>query len=267
MAAGFNTTSTYFVKVRIKFNIGHNNYLKKDNSIKEYSSLNFVDTTQMYTLLFPTLKYHQQVIDYWLCNYLFPKEAKEFESRLSMSSWDLCNQNENLMVGFSGTTDSNILLPESIKFYPMPNLIGTSGKVISNIHSQNSAPNIYKWFEENIDEIGMLTKICEDNSSRVVLDVGALIIRMSNEEVAMQLLDLNQSNDEIEACVFFKGNDLVAMEIKNRLITCYEISPYKNNLKKCIIYLDELHCRGTDLKYTYNFFYLRFQLKNILKPF
>jgi hypothetical protein len=223
-----------------------------DKSIREYKSLNLSDTTQMYTLLFPTLKYHPPVIDYWLSNLLFPKEAKEFESRLSMSAWDLCEQNRNLTVGFSGTKDSNILLPESMAYHSMPNLIGTSGKVISNLYSQNKDKDIYHSFGDYIDESGLLAKINE-NSTLVLLDVGALILKMTNEQVAIEWLKLNQEKSEIEACVFFKGNDLVVIEKRNNSkqtkAYSYETSNYKDNLKKCLIYLDESHCRGTDLRF------------------
>lgn len=228
-----------------------------DDSIKEYAKLNLADTTQTYTRLFPTLKYHQPVIDYWLSNTVYPKESKEFESRISASMWDLCELNRNLTVGFSGTNELNILLPLAMKYYPMPNLIGTSGKVLANLYCQNNDKDVYNFFEEKCDELKMLEKITE-NKIPVLLDVGALIVRMSNEEVAMKWLELNQQknkNSLIEACVFFKGNDLVVMErnsddLSSWHTTSFETSIYKENMNnKCLIYLDESHCRGTDLRF------------------
>jgi len=35
------------------------------------------------------LRSHPPVINYWLCCFLFPKEAKEFSNKLSASAWDL----------------------------------------------------------------------------------------------------------------------------------------------------------------------------------
>ena len=96
---------------------------KKYSSVMQYSSINLSDSTQKHQLLYPLFKMHVPVINYWMSQFLFPKEAKEFQSRLSMSAWDLCNLNKNLVVGFSGTNDSRFLLPESMNYYDIPHLI------------------------------------------------------------------------------------------------------------------------------------------------
>ncbi len=218
-----------------------------DKSVREYSSINLADSSQKYFLLYPLFKKHQSVINFWLSEFLFPKEAKEFQSRLSMSAWDLCEMNKNLVVGFSGTNDSRFLLPSSMNYYDIPDLIGTSGKVVSNLINKNKSPyKIYNSFPEKTNEIKILEEITVD-TIRVLLDVGALIIKMSNREVAKKWLELYQQNNRIEAIVYFEDNDLVVLDKSSRQTTPYEMSIYKHKLDKCLIYLDESHCRGTDL--------------------
>ena len=87
-----------------------------------------VDTAQKNILLFPKLCMHPPVIDFWLSNFLFPKEAKEFNSKLSTSAWDLCVLKNNLTTGFSGTKDSKFLPPVNMNYHDLP--VGTSGKVM-----------------------------------------------------------------------------------------------------------------------------------------
>lgn len=160
-----------------------------------------------------------------------------------MSAWDLCEQNNNLTVGFSGTNDSKIILPDSMTYYQIPNLHGTSGKVISKLCNREN--DQYESFESHTEESEMLKRIMA-KSIRVILDVGALIIKMTNQEVAKEWLRI--SPPEIEACVFFSDNDLVVLDRKSDEILSFETSQYNQNMKNCLVYLNEIHCRGTDLR-------------------
>ncbi len=218
-----------------------------EKSVKEFASLNLSDSNQKTNILFPLLRSHPPVINNWLSSFLFPKEAKEFSNKLSTSAWDLCSLNKNLTTGFSGTNDSSrYLSPLNMNYYDLPNLIGTTGNVISNILSEkNSYGSLLTQNEQEILESMIKDKI------NVLLDVGALMVRLSNRQVALNWLNL--TNDEIEAVVFFQNNDLVVM-MKNTIneINSFETSAYRNNLKKCLIYLDDIHTRGTDIKIPIN---------------
>ena len=59
-----------------------------DDSIREYSGINLSDSSQMNSSLFPILHVYPPVINYWLNNFVFPKEAKQFPSKnLSSTSF------------------------------------------------------------------------------------------------------------------------------------------------------------------------------------
>ena len=49
-----------------------------DDSIREYAGVNLSDSNQKYNMLFPILKIYPPVINFWLNNFVFPKEAKQF---------------------------------------------------------------------------------------------------------------------------------------------------------------------------------------------
>ena len=94
-----------------------------DKSISEFSRLNLADSNQKNDILYPLLRSHPPVINYWLCSFLFPKEAKEFSNKLSASAWDLCSLNKNITTGFSGTNDSSRYLSSlNMNYYDLPDL-------------------------------------------------------------------------------------------------------------------------------------------------
>ena len=70
------------------------------------------------------------------------------------------------------------------------------------------------------------------------------MLNLNNEKVAKQWLELRA---DIEAAVFFKDNDLVVVNRKGEIID-FEMSTYRRHLDHCVIYLDDSHTRGTDLK-------------------
>jgi len=115
-----------------------------------------------------------------------------------------------------------------------------------------SKDNSYAFLTQNDYEHEILALITKEEIN-VLLDVGALMLHLSNKQVAMKWLNLT-TNVEIEAAVFFENNDLVVIEkhSKNFEINSFETSNYRFNLKKCLIYLDDIHTRGTDLRIPIN---------------
>ena len=122
--------------------------------------------------------------------------------------------------------------------------VGSTGNVMSNILAQEYS---YECLNENDTENEILQLLVSDEIT-VLLDAGALMIRYSNKEVAQKWLELNKNNNNIEAAVFFEENDLVVIQKISNKIQSFETSIYLHNLSKCLIYLDDIHTRGTDIK-------------------
>jgi hypothetical protein len=218
-----------------------------DDSIKEYSGINLYDLTQKYDLLYPLLKYHPKVINYWLCEFLFPKEAKQFHAKLGNSAWDLCQIKKYPISGFSGTNDSRLLLPLTTHYHEIPDLIGTNGMLIDYLLNEKNnhytcipADNCGKFILESISS--------SQPELRLLLDVGALMLEYNNQQVVEVWLKLRH---DVEAGIFFDEDNILSVIDRRNIKTLLEISPYKKKIEKCVVYLDESHTRGTDIKFPY----------------
>lgn len=80
---------------------------------------------------------------------------------------------------------------------------------------------------------------------RVILDCGASILEQNNRQVATKWLDLR--GDEIQAVVFFDDDELSVLDRSGR-VESFQTSSFGKHLDVCLIYLDEEHTRGTDLR-------------------
>ncbi|GKT96428.1 hypothetical protein Ct61P_14278 [Colletotrichum tofieldiae] len=83
---------------------------------------------------------------------------------------------------------------------------------------------------------------------RVILDVGAQVLDLTNVEMARAWLGQYGSDDNTQAVIFFNENDeLVALDRSGK-IEELQTSPFADQLERCLVFLDEAHTRGTDLR-------------------
>ena len=71
--------------------------------LRSLSGINTKSSEQWHNFLFPLFSRNRTTVDFYLSNVVFPKEAKEFPSKLSCSGWDLAERKERLLTGKSGT--------------------------------------------------------------------------------------------------------------------------------------------------------------------
>lgn len=83
---------------------------------------------------------------------------------------------------------------------------------------------------------------------RAFLDVGAQMLDLSNEEVARRWLSRRDDTEEVQAAIFFNVNDELIVVRRNGDLEPLQSSPYRGRLTNCLVYLDDAHTRGTDLK-------------------
>lgn len=86
--------------------------------------------------------------------------------------------------------------------------------------------------------------IADDPDITVLLDVGALVLNYSNSELAQRWLDWRP---KAKAAVFFLEDDLSVMS-RDGTVESFTSSCYSQRLGECLVYLDDVHTRGTDLK-------------------
>ncbi|KAI0066738.1 hypothetical protein BV25DRAFT_1972593 [Artomyces pyxidatus] len=214
---------------------------------RQLSGINMKDHEQFTQVVTPLFSDNQAVMDFFLSNVVFPRDAKEFPHKLATSGWDLAKRKEQLTTGFSGTNDNRYLLPTSISQTDPVQQSSTSALVFNyllqpeNDHyactQVGSAPASAKDFLKRL--------VQEKPEIRVLLDVGAQMLELQNQELVKEWLSLRR---DILAAVFFSETDDLTVLTQDGTVEPFVSSPFRQRLDKCIVYLDDAHTRGTDLK-------------------
>ncbi|CAM4824603.1 unnamed protein product [Rotaria magnacalcarata] len=231
--------------------ISHEDENDVDSSIKEWEGVNLKDDQQKMLHLFPSLRQNMLVVNYYVNHFVFPQEAKQFPQKLVSSAWDLSfDSRTQIITGFSGTNDTQLLLPIHISQRDLPELEKTDAVVLNNLlrpanehyRSLQVSPRFDEILQQIVDEKRMIN---------VILDVGALFINGTNSEIAVEWL--NKSNKtKIDYGVYFNSDSIYVCDRQNQH-NPFLTSPASERLERCVVYLDEAHTRGTDFKFPNGF--------------
>ncbi|XP_031637088.1 uncharacterized protein LOC116349683 [Contarinia nasturtii] len=220
-----------------------------DVSIQTYSGVNLSDPQQRDEILYPTYRFNMHVIDFYLAKFVFPREAKTFEYKLMCSTWDLCSfALEHPLRGFSGTNDTKNILPMSVEQNDLPELESTNEEVRKTLLLPENQD--YKALEANVSGRAIIGQLV-DCEIPVLLDSGALMLELNNQQVAKEWLAL-APDTFFDAAVFFDTNDVIQTIDRKEIVTEFDCSVYREKLNRCLVYLDDVHTRGTDLKFPLN---------------
>ena len=208
--------------------------------------MNIEDQDQREIYLIPLFWKNYAVIDFYLSNVVFPKEAKQFPTRLAASSWDLAEMKGLVTTGFSGTNDNRYLLPTMIDQNDTLGQGGTNAKVLSYLlRPENDHYFSLEAVGRSLSSRDFLEcMVWQSPPIRVLLDVGAQMLDMQSPEIASTWLSLSS---EIEAIVFFDQHDQLVVMSRDGFTEPLEVSQFSQKLDVCGIYLDDAHTRGTDL--------------------
>ena len=233
-------------------NLEYEKWIRDDDAVplwlRELVGVNTEDLDQWKHHLIPLFQHNHVVIDFYLSHVVFPKAAKEFPEKLTTSGWDLAERKHHVTTGFSGTNDNRYLLPTSITQCDPVLQLSTNAKVLTYLlrpendsylcaQSQTGQPASAEHFLELLVE--------QTPEIRVLLDVGAQMLEFKNRDLVIHWLSLMP---EIPAAVFFSNTDELAVLTQDGTIEPFISSPFNQQLDKCLVYLDDAHTRGTDLK-------------------
>ncbi|KAJ7089853.1 hypothetical protein B0H15DRAFT_839505, partial [Mycena belliarum] len=216
-------------------------------TLSHLRGLNLDDFEQKNSHIFPRLRYNKAVIDFYLSECVFPKEAREFPYKLSTNAWDLAKSKERLTTGFSGTNDNRYLLPLSIEQLDQESQRHTNTQVLEYILQPENRSVLCT---DHDDAEGLLKRVVQQQPPvMVLLDVGAQVLELQNEEVARKWLELDRRLN-VEAAVYFDSScDEIRVILRDGRIQSLASSLYKTQLQKTLVYLDEAHTRGTDFRF------------------
>jgi hypothetical protein len=216
-------------------------------ALHKFAGVNVDDDKMIVQSLRPFIGQNKLAIDFFLNRCVFPKEAKEFPHKMSTSGWDLAMQKTTPTTGFSGTNDSRFLLPTSIVQADSPAQRHTNATVLAHILQDENKTVVRH--ENNLPSKEILDIIFALNPRpTVLLDVGAQILDCSNQKLASIWLSKYEEGGTIKAAVFFDGDDNMCILERDGTIQGFADSPYSTRLNECLVYLDDSHTRGTDLK-------------------
>ena len=69
------------------------------SSLRNYTGINLKSAEQWKISLVPLFSRNHATVDFFLAKVVFPKEAKEFPSKLACSGWDLAEKKERILTG------------------------------------------------------------------------------------------------------------------------------------------------------------------------
>ena len=217
--------------------------------LHSYYAVNLEDDHQCNNELFPAVRHSKKLADFFMSHVVFPKEGKEFDEKLSTSGWDLlANRGLHLTTGFSGTNDNRFLLPLSISQKDLLELQHTSGKVLDYVLRKENL--LYHCARDDrgrqLSAEGLISFFHElDSTIRVFIDVGAQVLDTTNHDFVKAWME---AASDVDAGIFFDKHDNVMVLTRDLKLEKLAVSSFQNRMDRCVVYLDEVHTRGTDLK-------------------
>ncbi|KAF5593544.1 uncharacterized protein FSUBG_9779 [Fusarium subglutinans] len=220
-------------------------------NLEHWHQLEIEDEAQV-TLLWEYVRFEKHVVNHFLNNFAFPQHAKQFGVKFQASAWDIPllpegMKRQGMTTGFSGTNDNKNILPRTIRQDDLPNLIQTNAEVLVHLLE----PRNQKCFQavdrhgRHLNEIGIL-ELLRNNGIRILIDSGAQILEMENHQLAAAWLDVYT---EAQGAVYFDKNGRIMVRARfQKSPVPLLASSFADTLEKCVVYIDEAHTRGTDLK-------------------
>eukprot|EP00929_Paragymnodinium_shiwhaense_P027567 TRINITY_DN16159_c0_g2_i1.p1 TRINITY_DN16159_c0_g2~~TRINITY_DN16159_c0_g2_i1.p1 ORF type:complete len:3364 (-),score=863.27 TRINITY_DN16159_c0_g2_i1:158-10249(-) len=211
--------------------------------VQTWAGVNLDDAEQFNDVLHPALHRHMQVIDFWLAQVVFPTEAKQYKQNMVSTAWDLCRSDAScITTGFSGTDDARLLLPLTIKQENMAILTETNGVLLHNLLRKEN--DDYTALPAGSTGQELLQRVAANSRLDVLLDCGALVLELSNREVAERWLELRKDR---KGAIYFEGDRIDVVD-RFGVSTPLAVSPFERSMGDCLLYLDDEHTRGSDFK-------------------
>ena len=205
--------------------------LSENEITSDCNAVNLGDSIQIKKLA-DFFQFNTATIHFWLNKFVFPKETRQFPFKLVSSAWDLAKNQSQPMRGFSGTKDSCRLLPLGTKLSSLPQLESTDGDVLARVTAKENRRVFQLPSDDSAKVLDFIVSLKDGGS--VLIDVGALMIGISNEQVAKYWL--HRSQNRFIAAVYFQGNKVMVI-LRDGHKTELNYSPLKQSLDRVLVYL------------------------------
>ena len=205
--------------------------------------------------LWSHLRTNTTVLNHYMNHFVFPVHAKQFDIKLQASGWDLPLYSQTEIdktpkrartTGFSGTNDNKMMLPLTIQQSDLPSLHQTNAEVLTYLlQERNRAYHVVARAGKRLSEMEFLEQLM-NKKIRILIDAGAYVLEMSNEDLVKAWMDIDT---EPPAAVYFGADNRAWVRYRGTKARVPLLAtPFADNLEHCLVYLDEAHTRGIDLK-------------------
>lgn len=204
---------------------------------------------RQFALVHKVYRYTMETINFFLNTCVFPKDTTQYPSRLSRTAWNLAGGSWNM--GFLGTNDSHRLLPCLMKQREPaePTLLGTNGKMIARILAVSKGYEVVHTGQQgSAIPWQVLLQSALDKGTHALIDTGALLAGVLNNDAALYLLDLED--------FYFDGvtyydtraefDCWVVLDASSRLVASLKKSTIRE--KDTFVIFDDARSRGSDMK-------------------
>ncbi|KAB5542462.1 hypothetical protein GE09DRAFT_1244749 [Coniochaeta sp. 2T2.1] len=177
------------------------------------------------------------------------EEYTKYVADFYLTRVDLAKAKSQPLTGFSGTNNSKEVLPLSVKALNLqPH---TNATVLTTLfQEENKVLELGDRGGSRLSTVteGMISTLVEsEQAMQVILDIGAQIISSSNFQMAEKLLRL-ASLSYFDAVIFFNDQNELSVLTRNGIVNSFLTSPFATHTDRCLVFLDQAHTRGTDLK-------------------
>ena len=201
-----------------------------------------VDDPPRFRTAFNALHRNPEMISYFLVKLVFPRVLRRSQEKLSASGVDLGGDAVfGTRLGFSGTPSD--LLPPSLA--PCHYEFGSEAKMIRVL----STPDFVKTtcYDRTLSVKELLHNVANHKDKfAALIDTGALITGMSNEEVARFLLKVGLKH--LEACVFLDANDQKMVVTRDEATEPLPLESSGIRKENRFTFYDQVHTTGIDVK-------------------
>lgn len=146
--------------------------------------------------------------------------------------------------------NNRFLLPWSVPQRDLPQLLHTNAMVLGLLLREQNQQCILAQDEggRQLRAAQLLDLISRhDPPVRVIIDVGAQILELSNWSIAQLWLSLPRLRD-VEAAIFFDEHDEAVVIDREGHVERLISSTFRQRMGMCLVFLDQHHSRGVDLK-------------------
>lgn len=224
-------------------------------AFRQLTGVNLGNLQQFKHDIYPSLRFTRRIINFYLSSIVFPAEMKEFPEKLSSSGWDIAREKHYPTTGFSGTNDSRYHLPLSISQCDLPQQLSTNAGVLDRLlRPENIVAGMSHTVNSGTMDASALIKMALllEPPARVILDVGAQVLDLQNQEMASKWLS-SVPESEAQAVIFFDTRNEMCVLSRDGSVEPLEVSVYSKQMDSCLVYLDQAHTIGVDLKMPTNY--------------